>query len=91
MSPSIPAAQVLLGCCAVALIWASMSLRASKSRFLVIDNGKAIEISSFSLKVKLFHQFMQILLDFWVKQLISPCMTNILLINLLQKFCQVLI
>ena len=39
---------------------------------------------------ELFHQFMQILLDFWVELLILLCLTNILLRNLLQKFCQVL-
>ena len=50
MSPSIPATQVLLGRCAVALIWGRMSFRASKSRSMVIDNGIVIDISPFSLK-----------------------------------------
>ena len=50
MSQSIPATQVLLDCCAVALIWAKMSFRASKSRSMVIDKGKVIDISSFSFK-----------------------------------------
>ena len=62
MSTSILATQVLLDCCAVALMWARMSFRASKSRAMVIDKGKVL----FLLKGKLFHQFMQILLDFWV-------------------------
>ena len=44
MSPSIPATYILLDCCAVALIWARMS------RSMVIDNGKVIDISSFSFK-----------------------------------------
>ena len=50
MSPSIPATQVLLDHCAVALIWARMSFRASKSRSMVIDKGKVIDISPFSFK-----------------------------------------
>ena len=50
MSPSIPATQVLPGCCAVALIWARMSFRASKFRSIVIDNGKVVDISPFSFK-----------------------------------------
>ena len=50
MSPSIPATQVLLDRCAVALIWARMSFRASKSRSMVIDKGKVIDISPFSFK-----------------------------------------
>ena len=50
MSPSIPATQVLLGRCTVALIWARMSFRASKSRSMVIDKGKVIDISPFSFK-----------------------------------------
>ena len=50
MSPSIPASQVLLDHCAVALIWARMSFRASKSRSMVIDKGKVIDISPFSFK-----------------------------------------
>ena len=45
MSPSIPATQVFLDCCAVALIWARMSFRTSKSRAMVIDKGKVIDIS----------------------------------------------
>ena len=50
MSPSIPATQVLLDRCAVALIWARMSFRASKSRAMVIDKGEVIDISPFSFK-----------------------------------------
>ena len=50
MSPSIPATQVLLDRSAVALIWARMSFRASKSRSMVIDKGKVIDISPFSFK-----------------------------------------
>ena len=50
MSPSIPATQVLLDGCAVALIWARMSFRASKSRSMMIDKGKVIDISLFSFK-----------------------------------------
>ena len=50
ISPSIPATQVLLGSCAVALIWARMSFRASKSRSMVIDKGKVIDISPFSFQ-----------------------------------------
>ena len=50
MSPSIPATQVLLDSCAVVLIWARMSFRASKSRSMVIDKGKVIDISPFSFK-----------------------------------------
>ena len=50
MSPSIKATQVLLDRCAVALIWARMSFRASKSRSMVIDKGKVIDISPFSFK-----------------------------------------
>ena len=50
MSPSIKATQVLLDRCAVALIWARMSFRASKSRSMVIGKGKVIDISSFSFK-----------------------------------------
>ena len=44
MSPSIPATYILLDCCAVALIWARIC------RSMVIDNGKVIDISSFSFK-----------------------------------------
>ena len=47
MSLSIPATQVLLGGCALALIWARMSFRACKSRSMVIDKGKVINISPF--------------------------------------------
>ena len=50
MSASIPATQVLLDRCAVALIWARMSFRASNSRYMVIDKGKVIDISPFSFK-----------------------------------------
>ena len=50
MSLSIPATQVLLDRCAVALIWARMSFTASKSRSMVIDKGKVIDISPFSFK-----------------------------------------
>ena len=50
MSPSIPATQVLLDRCAVALIWTGMSFRASKSRSMVIDTGKVIDISPFLFK-----------------------------------------
>ena len=48
MSPSIPSTQVLLDCCGIALIWARMSFRASRS--MVIDEGKVIDISPFSFK-----------------------------------------
>ena len=89
MSPSIPATQVLQDHCAVALIWVRLSFRASKSRSMVIK-VKSLIFLLFLLKKKLFHQFMQILLDFWVELLISLCLTNVLLRNLLQKFCQVL-
>ena len=51
---------------------------------------KSLIILPFPLKVKLFHQFIQILSGFWVELLISLCLTSILLRNLLQKFCQVL-
>ena len=50
MSPSIPATQVILDRCAVALISARMSFRGSKSRSKVIDKGKVIDISPFSFK-----------------------------------------
>ena len=51
MSPCIPATtQVLLDRYAAALIWARMSFRASKSRFMVIGKGKVIDISPFSFK-----------------------------------------
>ena len=50
MSPSILATQVLLDYCAVALIWARMSFRPSKSRSMVRDKGKVIDISPFSFK-----------------------------------------
>ena len=46
----MPATQALLDCCAIALIWTRMSFRASKSRPMVIDNGKVIDISPFSFK-----------------------------------------
>ena len=49
MSPSIPATQVL-DRCAVALSWARMSFRASKSRCMVIDKGKVIDICPLSFK-----------------------------------------
>ena len=50
MSPSIPATQVLLDRCAIVLIWARMSFRGSKSRSMVIDKVKVIDISPFSFK-----------------------------------------
>ena len=50
MSPSISSTQVLLDCCAIALNWARMTFRASKSRSMVIDKGKVIDISPFSFK-----------------------------------------
>ena len=50
ISRSIPATQALLDRCAVALIWARMSFRDSKSRSMVIDKGKVINISPFSFK-----------------------------------------
>ena len=50
MSPSIPATQVLLDRCDVALIWAKMSFRGSKYGSMVIDKGKVIGISRFSFK-----------------------------------------
>ena len=53
MSPSIAATQVLLDRCAVALIWTRKSLRASKSRSMVIDKGQVIDISPFSSKGKI--------------------------------------
>ena len=53
MSPSIPATQIFLDRCAVALIWARKSLRASKSRSMVIDKGQVIDISPFSSKGKI--------------------------------------
>ena len=86
MSPSILATQVPLDHCAVALIWARMSFRASKSRSMVIGKGKVIDISPFSFKGEIIPS----MLDFWVELLISLCLTNILLRNLLQKFCHVL-
>ena len=49
-SPSIPATQVLLNCCAVALICARMSFRVYKYKPVVIYNGKVIHISPFSYK-----------------------------------------
>ena len=48
ISLSIPATQVLLDCCAVALIWARMS-----SRPMVIEKGKVIDISPFSFKAEI--------------------------------------
>ena len=48
MSPSIPAAQVLLDPCAVALNWARISFRASNSSSLMIDKCKVIGIPPFS-------------------------------------------
>ena len=90
MSPSIPATQVLLDRCAVALIWARMSFGASKSRSMVIDKGKVIDISPFSFKGEIIPSIQENLLDFWVELLISLCLTIILLRNVLQTFCQVL-
>ena len=58
MLPSILAAQVFWDLCAVALIWARMSFRASKSKSMVIDNGKSLIFLPFLLKVKLYHQLM---------------------------------
>ena len=90
MSPSIPATQVLLDRCAVALIWARMSFRASQSRSMVIDKGKVIDISPFSFKGEIIPSIHANLVKFWVELLISLCLTNIRLRNLLQKFCHVL-
>ena len=53
MSPSIPATQVLLDRFAVALIWARMSFRAAKSRSMLVDKGKAIDISPFSFSCEI--------------------------------------
>ena len=50
MSPSVPPTQVLLDSCAVVLIWARMSFRASKSRSMVIHKSQVIDISPFSFK-----------------------------------------
>ena len=50
MSPSIVSTQTLLDRCTVALQWARMSFRASKSRSLVINNGKVVNISPFSFQ-----------------------------------------
>ena len=41
---------MVLDPCAVALIWARMSFRAFKSRSMMIDKGKVIDISPFSFK-----------------------------------------
>ena len=90
ISPSIPATQVLLDHCTVALICARFSFRASKSRLQLQIMVKSLIFLPFLLKVKLFHQFVQILLDFWVELLFSLCLANFLLRNLLQKFCQAL-
>ena len=46
----MPATQALLDCCAIALIWTRMFFRASKSRSVVIDNGKVTDISPFSFE-----------------------------------------
>ena len=54
MPPSISGIQVLLDRCAVALTLASMSFIVSKSRFMVIDIGKVIDISPFSFKSEIF-------------------------------------
>ena len=54
MSPSIPGIQVLLDRCVGALTLASMSFKVSKSRFMVIDIGKVIDISPFSFKSEIF-------------------------------------
>ena len=73
MSPSIPATQVLLNRCAVALIWARMSFRASTSRSMVIEKGKVIDISPFSFKGEIIPsihanpvRFLGITIDFTV-------------------------
>ena len=87
MPPSIPATQILLDRCAVALIWARMSFRACKCRSMVIDKGKAIDISPFSFKGEIILSIHANVVRFWVELLISPCLTSILLRNLLQKFC----
>ena len=50
MSPSIPATQVLERCAVAFTNCAGMSFRASKSRSMVIDKGKVIDISPFSFK-----------------------------------------
>ena len=50
LSPSISATQLLLDRCAVGLVWARMSFRASKSRSMAIDKCKVIDISPFSFK-----------------------------------------
>ena len=48
MSPSIPSTQILLDRCTAALQWARMSFRASKSRSIVISEGKVVNVSPFS-------------------------------------------
>ena len=59
MSPTISATHVLLNHCAVALIWARTSFRASKSRSMVIDKGKVIDISRFSFTGKIISSIHQ--------------------------------
>ena len=47
-SSSIENTEVLLNRCLAALSWARMSFRASKSRSIVITNGKVLNISPYS-------------------------------------------
>ena len=89
MSPSIPATQVL-NRCAFALIWGKVSFTASKSRFMVIANGKVIDISPFSFKGEIIPsvhtnpvRFLGRTIDFTVSEKNS-------VEKLIQKFCQVL-
>ena len=46
MSPSLSKTQDLLDCASLALFWARMSVKASKSKSLVIDSGKIVHDKS---------------------------------------------
>ena len=85
MSPSIPATQVLLDQCAVALIWAGMSFRASKSRSMVIDKGKVVDISPFLFKGEIIPSIHANPVRFLGRTIYFTVLRN-----LLQKFCQFL-
>ena len=46
MSPSLSKTQDLLNCASLALSWARMSVKTSKSKSLVIDSGKIVHDKS---------------------------------------------
>ena len=63
MSPSLRKTQDLLNCGSLALSWASMSVKVSKSKSLVIDSGKIVHDKSLCIVLGANRQAIPVIAD----------------------------